>query len=417
MSKTALPAPTKPLGLFEAFGVELEYVIVDSDSLSVRPLADEVIRAAQGKFASDAVFPDITWSNELVLHVIELKTTGPAERLAPLLGRFQRHVERINGILESLGARLLPTAMHPWMNPARETRLWPHEYSAVYEAYDRIFDCRGHGWSNLQSLHMNLPFRGDEEFGKLHAAVRFLLPILPSLAAGSPIMEGRLTGLMDYRLQAYRQNQRRVPSITARVVPEPVFTKAEYREKILRKIYSDIAPYDPEGILREEWLNSRGAIARFERNSIEVRVLDMQECPWADLSLYAFIVAVLKRLVAEEWTHMRDLQGWGVERLAAIFEGAIERAEELEIRDARYLRCFGLEAESSSAADLWRHLFDQVSNRELDTIWRGPLEHILERGTLARRIVSAAGRSPSRARLRSVYGRLADCLRQGVLFE
>ncbi len=417
MTKTALPAPSKPLGLFEAFGVELEYVIVDSDSLSVRPLADEVIRAVQGEFVSDAVFPDITWSNELVLHVIELKTTGPAERLEPLSGRFQEHVGRINGILEPLGARLMPAAMHPWMDPARETRLWPHEYSAVYEAYDRIFDCRGHGWSNLQSAHMNLPFQGDEEFGKLHAAVRFLLPIMPSLTAGSPVLEGRLTGLMDNRLQEYRQNQRRVPSITARIVPEPVFTEAEYRDKILQKIYTDIAPFDSEEILRAEWLNSRGAIARFERKSIEVRVLDMQECPWADLSVYAFIVAVLKCLVAEEWTPVRELQSWGVDRLAAILDGAIEQAEELEIRDSGYLRCFGLDAESSRASDLWRRLFERVSERELNSFWRAPLEHILERGTLARRIVAAVGRNPSRARLRSVYGRLADCLQQGVLFE
>ena len=77
-------------------------------------------------------------------------------------------------------ARLLPTAMHPWMDPDRDLRLWPHEASAVYEAFNRIFSCRGHGWANLQSAHINLPFANDEEFGRLHAAIRAVLPIIPA---------------------------------------------------------------------------------------------------------------------------------------------------------------------------------------------------------------------------------------------
>ncbi len=86
---------------------------------------------------------------------------------------------------------------------------WPHEYSPVYEAYDRIFDCRGHGWANPQSVHLNLPLTGDDEFGRLRAAIRLLLPIMPALAASSPVIDGRLTGLMDSRLEVYRTNRRR----------------------------------------------------------------------------------------------------------------------------------------------------------------------------------------------------------------
>ena len=54
--------------------------------------------------------------------------------------------------------------MHPWMDP-RAASLWPHEYGEVYAAYDRIFDCRRHGWANLQSVHLNLPFADEREFG------------------------------------------------------------------------------------------------------------------------------------------------------------------------------------------------------------------------------------------------------------
>ena len=83
----------------------------------------------------------------------------------------------MNALLSPMGARLMPTAMHPWMDPNR-VQLWPHGTRVVYETFDRIFSCKGHGWANLQSQQINLPFASDEEFARLHAAIRFLLPIL-----------------------------------------------------------------------------------------------------------------------------------------------------------------------------------------------------------------------------------------------
>ena len=56
----------------------------------------------------------------------------------------------------------------------------------------------------------------------------------------------------------------------------------------------DIAPLDPDGTLQHEWLNSRGAIARFDRNAIEIRVLDIQECPVADLAICFQVMSFLK---------------------------------------------------------------------------------------------------------------------------
>lgn len=76
------------------------------------------------------------------------------------------------------------------MDPATESRFWPHGDAIVYRTYDRIFGCRSHGWANIQCMHLNLPFAGDEEFARLHAAARLLLPILPALAANSPAAAG-----------------------------------------------------------------------------------------------------------------------------------------------------------------------------------------------------------------------------------
>lgn len=403
------------LHLFSAFGVELEYMLVDARTLDVLPVADQVLAGKAGAIVSDVEDGPIAWSNELVLHVLEFKTNGPADQLGPLPAAFRRSIREANRIAAGIGARLLPTAMHPWMDPLRETRLWPHDYSPVYAAFDRIFDCRGHGWSNLQSTHVNLPFADDEEFGRLHAAIRAVLPLLPALAASSPIVEERVTGIADNRLAFYRTNAERIPSITGEVVPEPLYTRETYERDLLEKLYRDIAPHDPEGTLQDEWLNARGAIARFSRMSIEIRVLDVQECPSADLAIVALVVAAVRALATDRWVGQEELRSLPTDVLSAGFTEASRRADDARIADPAWLAALGLRR-SATLAEVWAHLAAElVSEAPEDPLRRGGelrpfLEALLRDGCLARRIVRRVGSDPSRDALRELYAELAACL-------
>lgn len=407
-----------PLPLFAGIGVELEYMIVDQATMNVCPLSDRILRDPDtGQPVSSLEVGRFGWSNELALHVIELKTKQPAPGLEGLPGQAQEDIRQINNRLEACGARLLPTAMHPWMNPLQETRLWPHDYNPVYEAFHRVFNCQGHGWSNLQSMHINLPFSNDAEFARLHAAIRLLLPLLPALAASSPLQDGQFTGWMDSRLRAYRNNCARIPSITGHIIPEPVWSQAAYQSVILHRIYRDIAPFDPEGILQEEWLNARGAIARFDRNAIEIRVLDIQECPKADLAIAASVVALLKSFVAERWATLEQQQSMPVSILECIFLDAARDAGQALVRDIEYLRLLGLSQEISMA-DLWGELISQMLHSgELNgALWGDSLQVILDHGCLARRIRRAVGPTPDHTRLHQVYARLSECLQEGQMF-
>ncbi|WP_437227437.1 glutamate-cysteine ligase family protein [Planctomicrobium sp. SH661] len=407
------------LHLFEAFGIELEYMIVDATSLDVRPISDHVLRDEQGQPVSDVDHGGISWSNELTYHVVEVKTNGPASELAPLAGLFQQNVDQINRQLVSAHARLLPTAMHPWMDPAREMQLWPHEYHTVYETFDKIFDCRGHGWANLQSMHINLPFANDVEFGKLHAAIRLILPLLPALAASSPFKDGLQTGQLDSRLDVYRKNSKGVASIAGRVIPEQVFDQATYDREIFQRIFRDIAPYDPDEVLRDEFLNARGAIARFSRGAIEIRVIDLQECPQADLAIAALTVEVLKLLIAETWTPSAEQQSLSIDDLEPTFIRAIDDAGNGVIANPLYLRQFGIDTPSITLNQLWRKLYETVCSQHAGFAPQyGPaLETILNEGCLAQRILNALATQTDRTSLQRVYRRLADCLAQGELFH
>lgn len=394
-------------------------MIVDRATLNVKPITDKVLYELAGSYVSEVDRGAIAWSNELVTHVIELKTNGPALSLQGLHTAFQKEVDELNHRLEAYGAQLLPTAMHPWMNPYTEMKLWPHEYNPIYEAYNRIFDCRGHGWANLQSTHINLPFANDEEFEKLHAAIRVLLPILPGIAASSPVADLQKKSHADYRLEVYRTNSIRVPSITGYIVPEPVFTRQEYEDKIFKRMYRDIAPYDPGKILQDEWLNSRGAIARFGRGSIEIRVLDVQECPLADMAIARIVVDTLRALVNEQWSLLKEQKLWGERQLYNILINVIRDASEAQLGSPSYASLFGLSVSGQvTVGELWRYLFDQLYKDK--TIAEDPvlpaLDAILKYGTLSRRICAALPVSFSREEVQTVYKSLGNCLAEGQLF-
>jgi gamma-glutamyl:cysteine ligase YbdK (ATP-grasp superfamily) len=407
----------KRLGLFEAFGIELEYMIVDRDTLSVKPIADELLKHELGTYGSDFENDVVSWSNELALHVIELKSSKPEINFNSLENGFADNVRHINQSLEKWNAMLLPTAAHPLMIPEKELKLWPHDNNDVYEVYNKLFDCRGHGWSNLQSTHLNLPFATDEEFGKLHAAIRIILPILPALCSSSPILEGKSTGLLDTRLQYYKENQKRIPSISGTIIPEPIFSQRKYEGTIYETIKKDIAPFDPENILDPIWVNSRGAIARFDRGAIEIRVMDVQECPSADMAIQSLVIAALRSLVNEDHVTYDEQIEASTEILTGIFNDTIVTGTQTEIFSSEYLSFFGLE-EFTTAGNIWEHIYKTLANTGTPPLskYEPELSVFFSQGSLAERILKSINGDFSDASIKKTYHYLADCLNQNKLF-
>ena len=395
------------LSAFGGFGIELEYAIVERESLNVLPIADQLLAAAAGQATSALERGPLAWSNELSLHVIELKTNGPAPSLDGLADLFSAELDSIDALLAPFGARILPCAMHPWMDPTTERALWPHEQNEIYRAYDRIFGCGGHGWVNLQSMHINLPFASDAEFVRLHTAIRTVLPLLPGLAAASPYADGRATGLLDTRLDVYRRNQARVPEITGAVVPEAITSIDAYHGRILEPLNRAIAPLDPEGVLHGEWLNSRGAIARFERDAIEIRVLDTQESPQADLAVAALVIAAVRERYEAGDKALKAQLALPTEALAQIFNDCVRDGEAALVADMDYLTTLGLPRVPLTAGQIWTALSARNGQEER----RAP-----GRQTLARRLLQRGGMAPDRETLRSIYRELIAARVSGGVF-
>lgn len=405
------------LHLFQAYGIELEYMLVDRDTLAVKPIANDLLKQQLGQYGSDFENGMVTWSNELVLHVIEIKSTKPEINFNALENEFAENVKKINSILEKWNAMLMPTAAHPLMNPLTETKLWPHDSNEIYALYDKIFSCKGHGWSNLQSTHLNLPFYDDEEFAKLHAAVRIALPLLPALCASSPILDDRIQDKFCKRLDFYKTNQAKIPSITGKVIPEAVFSKRQYTNTIYEKINEDLERYDPERILDPIWVNSRGAIPRFDRGSIEIRIMDIQECPSADIAIISLAIELIKALVQEKFISLEEQMKVKTETLAAVYELCVEQGQEANIYDPAFLGIFGT-TKTMTGGEVWKMIFKKL--KEINpalTSWEKPqYETLFHQGSLSQRILKALGNDHSTHHIKKIYRQLCGCLDQNKMF-
>jgi len=240
-----------------------------------------------------------------------------------------------------------------------------------------------------------------------------VLPLLPALAASSPFAEGKATGLLDTRLAHYKQNATLVPSMAGGIIPEPIFTEAEYRDQVLGRIDAELAPHDPQRILvGHEWLNARGAIVRFDRMALELRLLDTQECPRADIAIAATVAETVRSLVEEMWIGLKEQQAFPQALLARTLDDAIARGP-MAPADPAPAKAFGAPSARTAPTlgDLWAWIMThfQAGPDELEDA----IDLIVTEGTLAERILAAAGPEPSRQRLAAVYEELCACLASG----
>lgn len=402
--------------IFSVLGIEIEYMLVDKDTLAVQPKSDVILNILAGKQVNEVVLGEIAASNELVMHVLELKNNGPKPPHHPIAQQFQQAIMQLQPLLDKHNLQLLPTGAHPWMDPLLETKRWPHGDKSIYQQFDSIFNCQGHGWANLQSMHVNLPFSNDDEFCQLHNTIRLLLPLLPALAASTPFLDGKKTGLLNSRLDFYSKNQQRIPSISGDIIPEFIRSEAQYKNEILEPMYRDISPFDPEGTLQHEWLNSRAAIAKFESGAIEIRIIDTQECVNADIAIAQAVHAILKSWHGSGSQYYME-KICPTKQLKTIYDQTIKNGLTVPIDDDEVLTQWQLpKKHAMTARDAWALLIERVSP-ELDQTSQLALEHILRQGNLSERILHACQGDTDRETLAKVYRQLGGCLLKNQQFQ
>jgi len=288
----------------EVLGPEHEFSLVD-ENLHPLPIVDMVIKELNGRIANYARLKSFTFGKELQSHVAEFKANMPFYSPKTFEENMQKAVLEIADFIERKhDAQLLGTGMHPLLR-LEEAKVWSHRDRKIYEALSRVFNFFQHGWLNIQAFQLNLSYGNEKEAMQLHNALTNLLPYVPAISASSPVYESKISEYADSRLYFYRINQKEIPSITGNIIPEYVNSFKEYRQMTINKYTEELQKFNaPEGLLNKEWLNSRGAVFRFDRKAIEIRVMDEQECIKADVALSCFIRASLRGMFSQRMPYL-----------------------------------------------------------------------------------------------------------------
>jgi len=284
----------------EVLGPEHEFSVVN-DELEALPIVDKILKDFHGRVVNFVEQSKFTFGKELQLHVMEFKSNAPFKTPVEFEETMQEGVLTIEDFLQRrFHAHLLGTGMHPLLE-LDETGIWPHRHRQIYEAYSKIFNLKRHGWLNIQSFHLNLPYSNEESALLLCNTLANICPYLSAISASSPIYEGRLGDRVDSRLYFYTQNQKEIPSVAGNVIPEYTSSFSQYKRDIIGKYSDDLSKAGADKlILNKEWVNSRGVIFRFDRKAIEIRIMDEQECIKSDVALSCFIRAVLRGLMNQD---------------------------------------------------------------------------------------------------------------------
>lgn len=398
--------------LFSVMGLEIEYMLVDKETYNVQAKSDLILDAVKDRHFK-SLQKDIEISNELVMHVLEFKNAKPVSPTQTLAPSFQQAILDIQPLLLEHNLMLMPTGAHPWMNPHVETVRWPYANKDIYQQYDTIFNCKGHGWSNLQSMHINLPYANDEEFYLLHNAIRLILPLIPALTASTPILDGKKTEFLDSRLHYYEVNQASIPSICGELIPEFIKTENEYQTCILAPMYDAIKPFDPAGILQHPWLNSRGAIPKFDVKAIEIRIVDTQECVTADIAIAKIIFATLKNWCLSSNYYLEN--PFPTQTLKQVFDKSIRTGLSTPIENKDLFKQWQIPPGAQTIREVWEYLIE-TNSAALEYAEQQALENILIQGNLSERILKSCRDGLNLNAIKDTYAQLSRCLLSNTLF-
>ncbi len=365
------------------------------------PIVDRIIKDYCGKIVNFVELPEFSFGKEMQLHVMEVKANSPFQSPEVFEETMQNAVSILSGFLdERFGAHLIGTGMHPLLR-LEETGVWPHRHRKIYDEYGKVFNLKQHGWLNIQSYHLNLPYQREADGVLLHNLLINLCPYLPAVSASSPIYEGEMGVNVDNRLAFYKLNQKEVPSVSADVVPEYVSSFENYRKDVIARYSRDLAKAGiSKTLLLKEWVNSRGVIFRFDRRALEVRVMDEQECVKSDVALSCYVRAILRGLLSEP----PELLPHG--DLVSDFNAVLANGLNAEV----------LNPHGPTARQVCRHFFDVAfGNTEGDEKKYLPLvKKRIEGGNLSdairQNVLKKAQRTDLTEAIVSVYSTLIKCL-------
>lgn len=382
--------------LLDSFGFAVEAACVQLDTMGPLPISAAVVQTPLPP--TSRTHPDrrdLQVATGSSPESIMVQSIRPARRPANWVRKLNALHAALSPALELAGGQLVPgvSPFAPWP-------LIDGPTPACHRA----------------GLRLDLPFDRPGDFGKLMAAVRMVLPLIPAIAASSPFRDGRPSGHRSARLRACLDLYDAFPERVGGFIPEAVFEQADHDREVLGPIAQALTRHGREAMPDLQPLDWRAASTTFEPNVISIHAIDAQENAAADMAVLEFILALLRAHVAGRWVSNYLQRAWSTDDLMSIMSFTIKDGSQAVLTNKDYLFMFGLmKQEDVPAAKLLQHLFVELY-AELSENARTHIGLIIEHGDLATRLLARTGKRPGVEKLRSVYAQLAAC-RTGAAFR
>jgi carboxylate-amine ligase len=334
--------PSAPLTL----GVEIEFQLVDRDTLNLTPAATEILAAVPALFQK-RIKP------EFIKSMIEVNTD-----ICETVWDVEKNLVNLYSATEILarkaGCCLYAASLHPFAISSEQQLTEDRRYERILadlQLVGRRFITQG--------LHVHVGMVDGETAIKVCDGLRIFLPILLALSASSPYYEGQDTGLCSYRAKLFE-------ALPLAGMPDyfkdwqgfltviDMLLQAEIIQEV-RDVWWDVRPHPDFG-------------------TVEIRICDLPSRFDEILALVALIQALVATLAADYAIPPPNMQILRSNKWQAARYGL----------NGRFVDPFGLK--KGTLAEAAKHLlaFTAPAVQKLGTTtFLQPMSHILKHGTSA----------------------------------
>lgn len=259
-----------------SLGVELEFQLVDAESMALSNAVDDVF-AALPSSALDSVKPEFYRS------CLEINSDVCAD-VDEVRRDLEPRIAELDRAARCAGVRLAWGGTHPFSHWRDQEVVQTPRYKELVEQYRETL-CR----QVTFGLHVHVGVPSGDEAIKVCDGLREYIPVLLALSANSPFWCGRATGLLSHRTE--------IMAASPVSGPPPAMGSWAHFEALVDRLSSCGMIQTP----KELWWDLR---PNASLGTVEVRVCDMPADLPTTLGIVALIQCLVHRIVqADAYSH------------------------------------------------------------------------------------------------------------------
>jgi len=325
-------------------GVELEFQLLDPDTLNLIPAAPGLLRmvpAARQERIKQEFIQSMIEINTDICATVDEAATGLTE-----ISLLTEKLARRNNCL------LYAASLHPFAKSSEQLTTDDARYKRILDDLQLI----GRRFIT-QGLHVHVGMADGETAIKVCDEIRLYLPIFLALSSSSPFYEGQDTGLCSYRAKLFE-------ALPLAGIPDAFGSWAGFHEIIVMLMQTEIIQQ-----VRDIWWDVR---PHPDFGTVEIRICDLPSRFDEIMALVALIQATVVTLSRGHFHRPPSMQVLRSNKWQAARYGLQGRFVDPVAR------------QKGSLAEATDHLLSMTARaaEELDsTAYLGPIKRIVQQGT------------------------------------